>query len=742
MRARSPDPHGDLDVSTLPAVLRRKAGVLVPLALMVGGLTYGALLMVPSRYRSEAQIQIGAPGLSSASRGAASAETVALSVDREAIAGRVQELRSPDLAKKLAAELRLATRPEFNSALRAPGLWNRLLARVGLGGARPGETEDERVLAAYYRALQVYQVKDTRVITLSFTARESDLAAQMANRLIELYQAWLRERGVTETTDVHAWLAPEIEKRTRELSVAEAAVERFRATANLYRGGGNQPGELAQQQLTELSSELTKVRAQRSEAEARARAARNLMQHGTPDAIPDVQKSPVIQGLIAQRVRAERDYAEASTQLLPAHPRMKQLAANVADVRRQIQREAATVVSGIEREADALAFREELQKRTLDEAKAGLGSKADDRVRLAQLEDDVKAKRQELEGLRQRFEASRSRGISQAVPIEVQVIATARPSSVPSWPNRLQIALLAAASTFVLGLVTVLFRELLAAGSRKPASMQVAREAASPAVAGQTGVPSQDVRQPATITASELTSRAGTAPPIGAAQPGPVTLGSVEAIAERLTRNASGGLGYRTLVAGEAAGADARVKAIDLAVALAQSGSAVVLVDWSLDGVGLSQILGEPPAPGFTDLLARGATLDNVIRPVPESSLHLIPCGTACPDGIASLDADRMNLVLDALDEAYAQIVITGAPHAARELFRMIEGRVDAGVLVHAGKIVSLPTAPATGSKFLGYDVVEIDIIHLDEATTKVPARNTPRRAARSGGLPAVSGVN
>ena len=50
----------------------------------------------------------------------------------------------------------------------------------------------------------------------------------------------------------------------------------------------------------------------------------------------------------------ERDLAEASTQLLPAHPRMKQLNANVADIRRQVQREAATVVDGLEREAKVL----------------------------------------------------------------------------------------------------------------------------------------------------------------------------------------------------------------------------------------------------------------------------------------------------------------------------------------------------------------------------------------------------
>jgi len=730
MRARPSDPHGDIDISTLPAVLKRKTGTLALVAIAVGLLTYGVLLLVPSRYTSEAQIRIGAPTFPDAARGLASAESVALSVDREAIASRVQELRSPDLAKKLVVELRLAAHPDFNSALETQGAWGGLLQRLGLTGPRAGETEEERVLAAYYRALQVYQVKDTRVITLNFTARDGELAARAANRLIELYQAWLRERGVTETSDAHAWLVPEIEKRTRELSAAEAAVERFRATANLYRGTGSQPGELAQQQLTDLASELTRVRAQRSEAEARARAARELMRRGTPDAIPEVQRSPVIQGLIAQRVRAEREYAEAATQLLPAHPRMKQLAANVADVRRQIQREAASVVSGLEREVEALALRQELQKRTLDEAKAGLGSTAGDRVRLAQLEDDVKAKRGELEALRQRFEASRSRGAGEAVPVEVQVIATARPSSLPSWPNRLQIALLAAAATFVLGLAAVLFRELLAAGSRTPTAMPVSRQAAGTPAGFTKDSGAAEALGAASSPAHDL--RAGDDP-----QNGRVVVNTVAAVADRLLANSLGQSGYRTLVVGNAS---AGAKAIDLANALASGGRQVVLIDWSLDGGGLSAALDVAASPGFTDLLTGGAVLEDVIRSVPGSAIHFVPCGSAHTDDIASLDPDRMNLLLDALDEAYAEIVITGPQAAARDFFRAIEGRVDAGVVVDPPNEGAAGPRTGTGQSFLGFDVIDIDVIHLDDARGSAARRPHGRASGRNIGLgPALS---
>ncbi len=742
MRARPVEPQHDIDISTLPSVLRRRMGALAMAAAAVGMLTYGALLLVPSRYSSEAQIRIGTPSQADSGRGGSSVESAALSVDREAIASRVQELRSPDLAKRLASELKLNTRPEFNSALDGNSLFGRLMRMVGLAGPRPGESEEERVLAAYYRALQVYQVKDTRVINLGFTARDGELAARGANRLIELYQEWLRQRGVTETTDATAWLVPEIEKRTRELSAAEAEVERFRSTANLFRGGNSQSSGLAEQQMVDLASELTRVRAQRSEAESRAQAARELVGRGVPDAIPDVQKSPVIQGLIAQRVRAERDLAEAATQLLPAHPRMKQLNANVTDIRRQVQREAATIVEGLEREVKALALREQLQRRTLEEAKSGLGSKAGDRVRLAQLEDEAKAKRRELEALRERYEAGRSRGSTKSLPVEVKVIATALPSSRPSWPNRGQIAALAAAATFVLGLVGVLFRELLAGGSRQP----VRRSPAGQRYAGPAQVvdppslrptvraPTAQPRgNPAAATSGDGMQRHGPAPVAGA---NALQLVSVSAIVDRLIGNSGGQGGYRTLVVGERDGVDARDQAVELATGLSALGRQVVLVDWSLDGQGISAGLGVDAKPGFTDLLGGTAAFDDVIRTLPQANVHLVPCGAASDVEASQLDANRLNLLLDALDEAYADVVITGQYAAVRDLFATIEGRVDAGILVLAGRQPDHVRDEPHAIRFLGFDVTDIDVIHLAPPTHVASA---PRRGARRTGRPSVA---
>ena len=709
MRTATPEPERDIEVGSLIGVIQRNLSRIVLAAAVVGGLTYGGLLLVPSEYKSEAQIRIGSQGFGETGRaGGGSAESAALLVDREAIQSRVQELRSPDLAKKLAAELRLNERPEFNSVLEAHQFLPRLLRMVGMGGPRAGETEDERVLTAYQRALQVHHVKETRVITVAFTARDGELAADAANRLIEAYRTWLGQQGQVESSDLNARLVPEIEMRAKELAAAEAEVDRFRSTANLFKGAGRDQSGLAEQQLTELSTELVKARGQLSEVQARAKSARELIGRGASDAIPDVQKSPLIQGLIQQRVRAEREMAEAAVQLLPAHPRMKQLNATVLDVRRQVQREAATIVEGLEREVSAAKLREELASRSLEDAKARLGAKSSERVRVSELEDNVKAKRRELETLRERFEAGRSRGTTKAGPLEVQVIATARPSSRPSAPNRIAIAGLAGAATLVLGLVGALLKGLASGGApvstRSPGAMVL--------------TPRGSGVEPSLPTLSVAGSQVET----GGARAAVMT--SISSVVARLTEQSGGKGGYRTLIVADGSPGDVREIAADVAAGLSSGGRQVVLIDWSPSGRGISAGLGLPTGPGVAELIKGTAQFDDVIHALPDGDVHVLPSGAGGAIDAEALDPDRLNLLLDALDEAYQDVVIAGRADEVRKLFVAIEGRVDAAVVIGGSEAGDAGGA----NELLGFEVTEIEVMRLRLASGRVSSRVAPMR--------------
>ena len=92
------------------------------------------------------------------------------------------------------------------------------------------------------------------------------------------------------------------------------------------------------------------------------------------------------------------------------------------------------------------------------------------------------------------------------------------------------------------------------------------------------------------------------------------------------------------------------------------------------------------------------------------------------------LDEEGLNLILDALDEAYDQIVVIGRFAPAQNLFEIVQGRFDAGIAVYDNSGVSEPK-PEPANTFLGFEVTDIDIIRYGRPATKQLA---PRRAVDS----------
>ena len=68
------------------------------------------------------------------------------------------------------AELNLASKPEFNSALQPPTLVGRVMHAFDFGHST--ETEQERVLRAYFDRLDVYSPKESRFIGIRFTSAD------------------------------------------------------------------------------------------------------------------------------------------------------------------------------------------------------------------------------------------------------------------------------------------------------------------------------------------------------------------------------------------------------------------------------------------------------------------------------------------------------------------------------------------------------------------------------------------
>ena len=714
----SPD---DIDPANILSQVRRALPRVLILTILAFAATFGALTQVAPRFQSEAELTIDAKAgvnpFSDPKQAQPSADFTSSRMDKEAINTHIQSLKSPALAAKVIADLKLKDRPEFNSALGDLDMASKVLRLAGLAGPRPGQTVEDRVYEAFAPKLEVYAARESRFIGIRFTSADPELAAAVPNALAEAYRQELAGRQVEETQNVQDALKPKIEQMTKDVAAAEAAVEQFRGKIDSFNSGTRERQTLNEQQLGELTNELSKAQAARSESEARANQAKEMMKSGSGEALPDVQKSPLIQNLVQQRVRAERQISELSASLLPGHPRMRQLNADLAGLKSQINAEVAKFVDGLLKEAKVAADREASIKKRLADIKVTVVNGGPGEAKLKQLIAEAASKRDELERLRTQYNVNTTRSDSKAVPIEAKLIATATPSSVAVYPKKLPWSALVALATFLLGLaLSVLSAAATGArsgGSPRNAGYSSGKSSAKAAFA----MPATTPVLTKTLTPHDAgePDSARHVPDLAAPDLAPVqTLASAAALVTSLLARTPERGAYRSLVAPETQSANATTIAVKLAKGLAAARQPTLLVEWSPGSSALAAEFGLASSPGLAELIAGEATFEDVITSVPGSSCHFLPSGDGLDRVDAARDPDQVNLILDALDEAYSHIVVTGEHDAVRTLFETIEGRFDAGVIVADPDAPALTLRDPDGT-FLGFEVADIQLMRIAE---------------------------
>lgn len=715
----SPD---DIEMSSIFGALKKSKLKLLATSAVLGGLTFAVLSMLAPKYQSQAELAIVAKASSSAfadPKDASAPDTITTKMDQAAINTHVKALQSTELLNRIADELKLKERAEFNAEIGPVDTVDTVMRLIGLGGPRAGESERDRVMNVFRSQLEVYSAKESRFIGVRMTATDPELAAHIANRLGDAYRELLATQSVIEVDDQQKVLQEKITKLAPEVAAAETEADQYRGKINEFRGGTQNTG-LNQQQLSELTAELSKAAAARGEAEARAKSAREMMKLGSADALPDVQKSPLIQNLVQQRVRIERQISELSATLLPGHPRMQQLNADLAGLKRQLSGEVAKLVDSLDKEAKVAVGREDSIKKSLDELKSKVVANAPEEAKLRQLEATAKAKRTELESLQQQVEANRKRTVTQAQPVEVKVISRAQAASVPVFPKKGQLSALVAVASLLFGTAWTVTKALfMGARSGGAPAPQRASDATRSAARAEP------------VLSPLAKSRVATAAPPPAAEPLAKSARpelTIASLASRILAGAPAAGGHRTLVTGETSAIDGVSDAIELAKSLADSGKHVVLIEWNPAGKSNPALSGIASGKGLNDLLLGAVSFEDVVNRMPGSKVHVIGSGGSISG--EDVEPDQFNLILDALDEAYDHIVVTGGHDDARNLFEAIEGRFDAGVLVADGKKRTSVLEDPDGT-FLGFEVSDIDVIRFQRQVHSAQVNQRILRATR-----------
>lgn len=676
---------GEPDIRGIGQLLWQKKSRILGFTLLAAAGAFLVVNAITPRYRSESRLLLEVRENVFMRAEADKNSPDRTNLDPEAVTSQIQVALSRDLAHDVIKKEKLDENPEFDSS---GGVVNVLLGLIGVGRDPTALTRDERTLVSYYERLNVYAIEKSRVIAVDFDSANPELAARVANSVAETYLSLQQSAKQDQTRAAGSWLAVEIDKMRSKVAEAEAKVEQYRVSSNLFVGSNN--SSLPNQQLTEINSQIAAARGQKADLEARARQLRDQVRSGKPVESSDIANSESMRRLVEQRVALRSQLAEQSSTLLDQHPRIKELRAQIGELDHQIKTEGERLARQLDNDAAVAGNRLESLTISLDQVKKLASQNNEQDVQLRALEREAKTQRDLLESYLAKYREASARDNINAAPPEARIISRATPAIKPTYPKKTPTVLIAAFAAFALAAGFTVTGALLAPAPI-PATAYAYGYGPNGYAATQFEPPMQRMASPPLVP-PQMPAMAPHFAPAGAlatvaAPLPPMPVSTVEQIARSLRQG--GDAGRRVTIVGAARNVGTTYAAISLARALAKEAN-VVLVDLAFGAPNLSVISTDPEAPGIAELVRGTAPFGDIITRDQFSNVHLIATGAVGNDGAALAASPMLATVIDALVRSYNHVVIDvgSAADVAVERFAPLAQRA---VLVAAD-----PANPAT----------------------------------------------
>ena len=645
----------DLDLAALgQALRRRKMWVIGPALACLLGSAIGVNLVKP-RFTAESKILLENQESFFTRPDRGERETAQLP-DDEAVQSQVQLVTSRDIARDAIKVLDLQGNPEFDPLADGMGPITRLGVLLGLERDPLRATPEDRILTSYYEKLSVFPVVKSRVLSVQFTATDPDLAAKAANTISDLYinlQSSAKRDSARAAADSLASLIATLRVKA---AAAETKAQEYRAQNGLLVGTNN--NTVAAQGLTDISTQLAQARTAEADAQAKAKTLRDMIRANRINEVPDVANNDTIRKIYDQRMAIKGQIAQQAQTLLPGHPRMQELNAQLADIDTQLRVAGERTVRTLENEAHIAAARVDNLKSALDTQKLAAGTAGASSVDLNALEQTARVLKDQLDFNTQKYQEAVARENAVSTPADARIISRAVAPELPSFPKKIPMIAIFTLAGLLLSMGIIVARELLSGRA-------LVRDLAPGSLPVQLGreetFAGDDVDHDLPLRPSLPGHGSMTAAPRGQGALGPDGMGrDLVALLDLMRDRRKEHGGVRVLLTGAEPETSVMRSSLRLARALAKS-DRVILVDCGADGDGLAGVLAAEgdngrlhDAAGLSDLLAGQTTFAEVIHRDTASRLHVVPAGTDtlthAPEGFV--------MVVDALAETYDYVLL------------------------------------------------------------------------------------
>lgn len=507
----------------------------------------------------------------------------------------------------------------------------------------PEEARRQLVLETMAENLTLDLPTDSRLARVSFDSPDARLAARIANSFSENFIRNNLQRKFDTSAYAREFLAEQLKQaqvrleRSERAAVAFASRTRIIDTSNAADTAGGQPTprSLITATLVQLNQDYSGAMSKRISAERQWQRARstNVM------VLPEVLTNLAIQQLLQQRSEAQALYEAEIQYRKQDYPTVRQAAAKVAEINRQISGIAANIRNSIKAQYDVAQAQERAIKNQVDRLKGETLNEQNQGIQLSILRREADTNRQQYAALLTRYNQLNAESGVQANNIALVDRATT-PSS-PNWPKvplNLAVALVAG---IALSSLFVLAREKIFGTIRTPEDVNQrihlpllgsTPDVGKEEILAQLQDPKTEVAEAfnSIRTALALSSKAGM----------PKTLAFVSTQASEGKSTAC----YAT------------------ATGLGKLGRKIVVLDLDLRRPNQHKLFGLNNKVGMSDVLAGNAKLDDAIHITDCPNVSLIAGGPIPPNPTELLTSESLPGLLQELLGRFDIVLVDSAP--------------------------------------------------------------------------------
>jgi succinoglycan biosynthesis transport protein ExoP len=619
-------------------------------------------------------------------------------------------LQSRALARRTIDALNLGNDQRFNPkadnslTVRKIVMWPVRLASNWFRPSRaiePPQPDESKVQSAlidrFLGGLSVAPVRNSRLVDVKFESPDAALSAHVANALAQAYIDQNLEFRFVSSKDASDWLGVRLAEQKKLVEASEQALQQYREKTDAVPLEDKQ--NIVVQKLVDLNGAVTRAKTERIQKEAAYKqitAGQN--DRNAVDSIPAILSNVFIQQQKGELADLQRQQAQLSDKLGPNHPEMVKLSSAIRAAEAKIQGEIAKVVQAMRNDYEQSVAQENSLTSALEQQKNDALALNRKGIEYGVLARDAASNRQIFESLLQR---TKETGISGELKTSnIRVIDAAETPGSPIRPTRSMNLLLGLFAGGALGIGLAFFFDYLDNRIKSPDELK------------------QHLGLPFLGMVPALFDKAMANPLISNGVPANFSE-SFRAVRTNLLFSSADAGARSVVITSTAPGEGKTVVATNVAVALAQAGQRVLLIDADMRKPRVHDVFNRPQEPGLSNVLVGNAQASEAIHTTGVRGLWLMPAGVLPPNPAELLGSKRFKDFVGSLSQHFDWVLIDTPPVMAVTDSSVVAHLVTGVLFVVGSEMTSRHAAQRAieqleraQAKFVGGILNRVDVQH------------------------------